>query len=116
MALRSGTSGGSLLPSAEAIEQGATLHSRAVWVLLAVALGAAAILGTAAARRLRKLPPPEEARRAVAARVLAAVGELSAEDLRGALGWRKADCVAALEATGAPTKDELGIAIWTAAK
>ncbi len=46
---------GSLLPSAEAIEQGATLHSSAVWILLAVAFGAATVLGTAAARRLRKI-------------------------------------------------------------
>ena len=46
---------GSLLPSAEAIEQGATLHARAVWILLAVALAAAGVLGTAAARRLRKV-------------------------------------------------------------
>ncbi len=46
---------GSLLPSAEAIEQGESLHSRAVWILLAVAFVAAAILGTAAARRLRNL-------------------------------------------------------------
>ena len=64
------------------------------------------------AKQLRKLPPPDEARREVAARVLDAVGELSAEDLRGALGWRKADCVAALEATGAPTRDEHGIILW----
>lgn len=46
---------GSLLPSAEAIEQGATLHSRAVWILLLAAVGAAAVLGAAAARRLRKI-------------------------------------------------------------
>ena len=45
---------GSLLPSAEAIEQGAAVHSWAVWVLLGVALIAATILGTAAARRLRR--------------------------------------------------------------
>lgn len=45
---------GSLLPSAEAIEQGASLRSPAVWALLGVALIAAAILGTAAARRLKK--------------------------------------------------------------
>lgn len=48
---------GSLLPSAEAIEQGAELHSGAVWILLAVAFAAAAVLGTAAARRLRRAPP-----------------------------------------------------------
>lgn len=47
---------GSMLPGAEAIEQGATLHSAAVWILLGVAFVAAAILGTAAARRLRRKP------------------------------------------------------------
>jgi hypothetical protein len=62
----------------------------------------------------RKLPSPDEARRTIAQRVLDAVGELSAEDLRGALGWRKADCVAALEATEAPTSDEDGITLWRA--
>jgi uncharacterized membrane protein YdjX (TVP38/TMEM64 family) len=46
---------GSLLPSAEAIEQGETMHSGLVWLLLGVALLAAAILGTAAARRLKKV-------------------------------------------------------------
>jgi uncharacterized membrane protein YdjX (TVP38/TMEM64 family) len=45
---------GSLLPSAEAIEQGEAVHSWAVWVLLGVAFVAAAILGTAAARRLKR--------------------------------------------------------------
>ena len=45
---------GSLLPSAEAIEQGAQLRGTPVWILLGIALAAAAILGTAAARRLRK--------------------------------------------------------------
>ncbi len=47
---------GSMLPSAEAIEQGASLHSAAVWILLGVAMVAAAILGAAAARRLRRTP------------------------------------------------------------
>lgn len=46
---------GSLLPSAEAIEQGATLHARAVWLLLLAASVAAAVLGVAAARRLRQV-------------------------------------------------------------
>jgi uncharacterized membrane protein YdjX (TVP38/TMEM64 family) len=45
---------GSLLPSAEAIEQGETLHSGLVWILLGVALVAAAVLGTAAARRIKR--------------------------------------------------------------
>ena len=44
---------GSLMPSAEAIEQGERLHGGLVWALLAAAFVAAAILGTAAARRLR---------------------------------------------------------------
>ena len=52
IALYSGA--GSLLPSAESIEQGAAVHSWAVWVLLGVALAAAAILGAAAAKRLRR--------------------------------------------------------------
>jgi len=46
---------GSLLPSVEALEQGETLRGSAVWILLGVAMAAAAILGTAAARRLRNL-------------------------------------------------------------
>jgi uncharacterized membrane protein YdjX (TVP38/TMEM64 family) len=45
---------GSLLPSAEAIEHGASLHSAVVWGMLAAAFAAAAILGTAAARRLKR--------------------------------------------------------------
>ncbi|HTO95835.1 MAG TPA: VTT domain-containing protein [Myxococcales bacterium] len=45
---------GSLLPSAEAIEQGEALHGTLVWVLFAVALAAATVLGLAAARRLRR--------------------------------------------------------------
>ncbi|HZX94712.1 MAG TPA: VTT domain-containing protein [Myxococcales bacterium] len=48
---------GSLLPSAEAIEHGATLHGSVVWALLAAAFLAAAVLGVAAARRLRRVRP-----------------------------------------------------------
>lgn len=62
---------------------------------------------------LGTLPPPAEARATVARRVLDAVGELSAEDLRGVLTWRKADCAAALEACSATTRDEHGITLWT---
>jgi uncharacterized membrane protein YdjX (TVP38/TMEM64 family) len=46
---------GSLMPSAEAIAQGASLRGGFVWVLLGVALLAATALGVAAARRLRRL-------------------------------------------------------------
>ena len=45
---------GSLLPSAEAIEHGESLHSSAVWIMLGAAMLAAAVLGTAAARRLKR--------------------------------------------------------------
>jgi uncharacterized membrane protein YdjX (TVP38/TMEM64 family) len=45
---------GSLLPSAEAIESGAPLRAGFVWALFAVAFAAAAVLGIAAARRLRQ--------------------------------------------------------------
>src|SRR5882724_9467974 len=44
---------GSLLPSAEAIEHGETIHGKVVWILLAVALLAGIVLGIAATRRLR---------------------------------------------------------------
>ena len=47
---------GSLLPSAEAIERGEGLHGGLVWVLLALGMGAAAIIGMAVARKLRSLP------------------------------------------------------------
>jgi len=46
---------GSLLPSAEAIEHGETLHGSLVWIFLVIALCAAGILGAFAARRLRKV-------------------------------------------------------------
>jgi hypothetical protein len=65
------------------------------------------------ADRVRELPSPENARATVARRVLDGAGELTAEDLRGALGWRKAVCIAALEATGAPSLDDEGYVVWT---
>jgi uncharacterized membrane protein YdjX (TVP38/TMEM64 family) len=46
---------GSLLPSAEAIEQGEAMHGAVVWILFAVAIIAASVLGVAAARRLRRV-------------------------------------------------------------
>ena len=66
------------------------------------------------ADRLRALPSPADARVALARCVLHAAGELTAEDLRGALGWRKADCVAALDALGAVARDGGGFTIWIA--
>jgi hypothetical protein len=70
------------------------------------------LVGRRYADRLRSLPSPDTARSIIARRVLDAVGELTAEDLRGALGWRKADCVAALESLGAG-RDGGGFRIWT---
>ena len=46
---------GSLLPSAEVIESGTSLHGGLVWVLFGVAFVAAGVLGMAAARRLKRL-------------------------------------------------------------
>lgn len=68
------------------------------------------------ADRLDRLPSPDDARTTLARRVLDAAGDLTAEDLRGALGWRKAACVAALEATGAPSRDDAGYVVWTKAR
>jgi uncharacterized membrane protein YdjX (TVP38/TMEM64 family) len=49
---------GSLLPSAEAIEAGERLHAGFGWLLLALGFCAAAIIGVAAARKLRSLRQP----------------------------------------------------------
>lgn len=49
---------GSLLPSAEAIERGEGLHKGFVLVLVALGLLGSAVLGGAAARKLRSLPRP----------------------------------------------------------
>jgi hypothetical protein len=65
------------------------------------------------ADRLVEVPSAEEARATLARRVLDGAGELTAEDLRGALGWRKAACVAALEATGSPSRNDEGYVVWT---
>ena len=64
------------------------------------------------AKRLVDRPSPDDARTTLARRLLDGAGELTAEDLRGALGWRKAACAAALEATGAPSSDEEGFVVW----
>jgi phospholipase D1/2 len=49
---------GSLLPTVEALEQGERLARPAVWILLGTSFCAAAVLGTAAARRLRQRAGP----------------------------------------------------------
>src|SRR4051794_17722464 len=65
------------------------------------------------ADRVRDLPSPADARTQLAERVLTAAGELSAEDLRGAFGWRKADAAAALESLDVPARDEGGFLVFT---
>jgi hypothetical protein len=64
------------------------------------------------ADRLRDLPAPVDARALLAERALAVAGELTAEDLRGAFGWRKADATAALEALGVDARDEEGFTVF----
>jgi len=64
------------------------------------------------ADRLRDVPSVGDARALLAERVLAVAGELTAEDLRGAFGWRKADATAALEALGADARDEAGFTVF----
>jgi Winged helix DNA-binding domain len=58
-----------------------------------------------------RLPPPEEARRTLAATVLDSAGELTAADLRGALGWRPQEAAAVLDEI-AEGRDEDGFRIW----
>jgi hypothetical protein len=61
----------------------------------------------------RTLPPADEARRELAATVLAACGELSAADLGGALGWRLKQARQTLEELGARVRHENGVALYS---
>lgn len=69
------------------------------------------------ARELERLPGPDEARRLLAARVLAVAGEASAADLAAALGWRRREAAAALDRLAdegaACARDEAGIAVFS---
>jgi hypothetical protein len=58
------------------------------------------------------LPPRDEARRTLAATVLENAGELTAADLRGALGWRPKEAAAVLDEI-AVGRDGDGFRIWT---
>jgi hypothetical protein len=64
------------------------------------------------AERLRELPDPAGARATIARRVLETARELTAEDLRGAFGWRKADARAALESLDVPTREQEGFTVF----
>jgi hypothetical protein len=65
---------------------------------------------------LRRLPPEDEARRALAVAVLEGAGEISAADLGGALGWRRKQAESVLtelvDARRAGLRDENDLALW----
>jgi hypothetical protein len=60
----------------------------------------------------KRLPARADARRELAALVLDQVGELTAADLGGALGWRRREAADVLDEVGAG-RDEEGFRIWT---
>jgi len=60
-----------------------------------------------------RLPPAAEARRELASLVLEGAGELTAADLAGVLGWRRAQCATVLDEL-APSRTESEFRIWTA--
>ncbi len=59
----------------------------------------------------KKLPPRERSRRELAALVLASARELTAADLGGALGWRRAEAVEVLDEV-AESRETSGFRIW----
>ncbi|HEY0416359.1 MAG TPA: hypothetical protein VGC78_08230 [Gaiellaceae bacterium] len=59
------------------------------------------------------LPSRDDARRSLARVVLEQSRELTAADLAGALGWRRRDAAAVLEAVADGRDDEAGFRIWT---
>jgi hypothetical protein len=66
-------------------------------------------------RSLRRVPPEDEARRALALAVLGGADEVSAADLAGALGWRRKQAESVLTElvdAGVGLRDEDGLALW----
>ncbi len=59
----------------------------------------------------KKAPPCEQARCELARLVLASTGELTAADLGGALGWRRAEAAAVLDEI-AESSQENGFRVW----
>jgi hypothetical protein len=80
--------------------------------------GAVAVDVLARRWELSQLPEEDDARRVLAATVLAPAGELSAADLGGALGWRlkrSRETLAELVALGRAERRELeGLSLWHA--
>ena len=62
---------------------------------------------------LGQLPERTQARRELAALVLARTGELSAADLAGVFGWKRREAAALLDEVGTGRDDEAGYRIWT---
>jgi Winged helix DNA-binding domain len=61
----------------------------------------------------KRLPPRDDARRELAAIVLAHARELTAADLAGALGWRRKEAAAVLDEIAVGHDDPAGFRIWT---
>jgi hypothetical protein len=61
----------------------------------------------------KRLPSREDARRELAAIVLAHAGELTAADLGGALGWRRKEAAGILDEIAVGHDDPGGFRIWT---
>jgi hypothetical protein len=61
----------------------------------------------------KKLPEREDARRELAAIVLASAGELTAADLGGVLGWRRKEAAAILDEIADGDDHPAGFRIWT---
>jgi hypothetical protein len=62
--------------------------------------------------RLAHLPSREEARRALARRLLDTAGELSAVDLGAVFGWGKRESARVLDELGLPAHEERGVRVW----
>lgn len=65
---------------------------------------------------LGDLPSRDEARRALAGRVLEQAGELSAVDLGAVFGWRKRASASVLDELDADTAEVAGVRLWRAGK
>ncbi|HET7855275.1 MAG TPA: crosslink repair DNA glycosylase YcaQ family protein [Gaiellaceae bacterium] len=69
-------------------------------------------------RELRRLPAPDDARRALAMQALRTAGEISAADLAAVLRWRRSEAVSTLEELTnlghAHEREEDGIQLWRA--
>lgn len=107
------------LPKKEVDRAVAALHHRLVLTsshLVEQDAGWGALAHDLLARKWKlpaSLPERGNARRELAALVLAQAGELTAADLGGVLGWRRKDAAAVLDEVADGRDDEAGFRIWT---